>query len=156
MLKKEEGGRRDTAKAEKNEKLFFQKYYIFLLILHINREWKICSRYKGRLWVKCSKVTNPAKPESYLVPSRYGKASSRAAKMPHKTGGISAIQNQYEIWGKVLSQFEKLSEDEADPNLPIIQETKRLPSKYETGYIWPVHDALAHMVYPKFQRIYLY
>lgn len=94
MLKKEEGGRRDTAKAEKNEKLFFQKYYIFLLILHINRERKICSRYKSRLWVKCSKVTNPAKPESYLVPSRYGKASSRAAKMPHKTGGISAIHNQ--------------------------------------------------------------
>ena len=79
---------------KKNEKLFFQKYYIFLLILHINRERKICSRYKGRLWVKCSKVTNPAKPESYLVPSRYGKASSRAAKMPHKTGGISAIHNQ--------------------------------------------------------------
>lgn len=32
---------------KKNEKLFFQKYYIFLLILHINRERKICSRYKN-------------------------------------------------------------------------------------------------------------
>lgn len=65
------------------------------------------------------------------------------------------VMAAYEIWGKVLSQFEELSGSKADPNLPVIQEIKRLSSKYGTGYIWPAHDAIAHMVYPEFQRIYL-
>ena len=109
MLKKEEGGRRDTAKAEKNEKLFFQKYYIFLLILHINEEQEIPGRRKvirgsnvqaltsyAEINLQ-SKAGNKGTSLSYqfiLTSNQYGKTSNKAAKMPHKTDGISAIQNQ--------------------------------------------------------------
>jgi len=88
---------------------FFKKYYIFLLILHINKEREIARRQKIVWWSNVqaltsyaeinlqSKAGNEGVSLSYqfiLMPSRYGKASSRAAKMSHKTGGISAIQNQ--------------------------------------------------------------
>ena len=44
-----------------------------------------------------SKAGNEGTSLSYqfiLMPSQYGETSNKAAKMPHKTGGISAIQNQ--------------------------------------------------------------
>ena len=94
---------------KKNEKLFFQKYYIFLLILHINRERKIPGRRKvirgsnvqaltsyAEINLQ-SKAGNKGTNLSYqfiLMPNQYGKTSNKAAKMPYKTGGISAIQNQ--------------------------------------------------------------
>lgn len=109
MLKKGECGRGDTAKAEKNEKLFFQKYYIFLLILHINEEQEIPGRRKvirgsnvqaltsyAEINLQ-SKAGNKGTSLSYqfiLTSNQYGKTSNKAAKMPHKTDGISAIQNQ--------------------------------------------------------------
>ena len=66
------------------------------------------------------------------------------------------VMAAYEIWGKLFSQLGGLSTDEDDTNLPIIQEIKRLSLIYGTGYIWPVHDALAHMMYPEFPRKYFY
>lgn len=66
------------------------------------------------------------------------------------------VMAAYEIWGKLFSQLGGLSTDEDGTNLPIIQEIKRLSLIYGTGYIWPVHDALAHMMYPEFPRKYFY
>ena len=66
------------------------------------------------------------------------------------------VMAAYEIWGKLFSQLGGLSADKDDPNFPVIQEIKRLSSIYGTGYIWPVHDALAHMMYPEFPRKYFY
>lgn len=94
---------------KKNEKLFFQKYYIFLLILHINEEQEIPGRRKvirgsnvqaltsyAEINLQ-SKAGNKGTNLSYqfiLMPNQYGETSNKAAKMPYKTGGISAIQNQ--------------------------------------------------------------
>ena len=66
------------------------------------------------------------------------------------------VMAAYEIWGRVFSQLGGLSADKDDPNFPVIQEIKQLSSKHGAGYIWPAHDALEHMIYPEFQRIYLY
>ena len=60
----------------------------------------------------------------------------------------------YEIWGKVFSQLGGFQNDKDNPYFQTIEKIKQLSSKYGTGYIWPVHDALAHMVYPEFPRIY--
>ena len=99
----------EVEKIEKNEKLFFQKYYIFLLILHINREHEIPGRRKvihgSNVQVLTSyaeinlqpKAGNKSTSLSYqfmLMSNQYGETSNKASKMPHKTGGISAIQNQ--------------------------------------------------------------
>lgn len=65
------------------------------------------------------------------------------------------VMAAYEIWGKVFSQLGGLSADKDDPNFPVIQEIKQLSSKHGAGYIWPAHDAIEHMIYPEFQRIYL-
>lgn len=111
MLKKEEGGRGEyTAKTEKKCKIiFFKKHYIFLLILHINEEQEIPGRQKvirgsnvqaltsyAEINLQ-SKAGNKGTSLSYqfiLTSNQYGKTSNKAAKMPHKTDGISAIQNQ--------------------------------------------------------------
>lgn len=66
------------------------------------------------------------------------------------------VMAAYEIWGKLFSQLGGLSADKDDPNFPVFQEIKRLSSIYGTGYIWPAHDALAHMMYPEFPRKYFY
>ena len=110
MLKKGEGERGEyTAKTEKMQNYFFKKHYIFLLILHINEEQEIPGRRKvirgSNVPVLTSyaeinlqsKTGNEGTSLSYqfiLMPNRYGETSNKAAKMPHKTGGISAIQNQ--------------------------------------------------------------
>lgn len=88
---------------------FFKKHYIFLLILHINEEQEIPGRRKvirgsnvqaltsyAEINLR-SKAGNEGVSLSYqfiLMSNQYGKTSNKAAKMPHKTDGISAIQNQ--------------------------------------------------------------
>ena len=89
--------------------IFFKKHYIFLLILHINEEREIARRQKIVWWSNVqaltsyaeinlqSKAGNESISLSYqfiLMSNQYGETSNKAAKMPHKTGGISAIQNQ--------------------------------------------------------------
>ena len=103
----EEGNRQQRQK--KCKIIFFKKHYIFLLILHINEEQEIPGRQKIVWWSNVQALTSYAEinlqPKagnegvslSYqfiLMSNQYGKTSNKAAKMPHKTDGISAIQNQ--------------------------------------------------------------
>jgi hypothetical protein len=66
------------------------------------------------------------------------------------------VMAAYEIWGKVFSQLGGFPDKKDDPNFQIIEKIKQLSSQYETGCIWPAHDALAHMMYPEFPRKYFY
>ena len=103
----EDGNRQQRQK--KCKIIFFKKHYIFLLILHINEEQEIPGRRKvirgsnvqaltsyAEINLQ-SKAGNEGTSLSYqfiLMSNQYGKTSNKAAKMPHKTDGISAIQNQ--------------------------------------------------------------
>ena len=103
----EEGNRQQRQKEMQN--YFFKRHYIFLLILHINKEQEIPGRRKVIRGSNVPALTSYAEINlqsksgnegvslSYqfiLMSNQYGETSNRAAKMPHRTGGISAIQNQ--------------------------------------------------------------
>ena len=103
----EEGNRQQRQKEMQN--YFFKKHYIFLLILLINKEQEIPGRRKVIRGSNVPALTSYAEINlqsksgnegvslSYqfiLMSNQYGETSNRAAKMPHRTGGISAIQNQ--------------------------------------------------------------
>lgn len=66
------------------------------------------------------------------------------------------VMAAYEIWGKTFSQLGGLVADKDDTNFQTIEKIKKLSSKYGTGCVWPLHDALAHMMYPEFPRKYFF